>query len=97
MISIFVLFPLLSVALMRIVTVLPADIVPLYLLTLSVNGSPKLSVTEASNKSPYVFREMNSATNHKKRIIPIRINGVNPCRTIEFYIGANNWIEYTDL
>lgn len=56
-----------------------------------------LVFTEASNKSPYVFREMNSATNHRKRIIPIRINGVNPCRTIEFYIGANNWIEYTDL
>jgi hypothetical protein len=56
-----------------------------------------LVFTDSSNKSQYVFREMNSAVNHNKRIIPIRINGVTPSRTIEFYIGTNNWIDFKDL
>ena len=56
-----------------------------------------LVFTDSSNKSQYVFREMNSAVNHNKKIIPIRVNGVVPSRTIEFYIGTNNWIDFNDL
>ena len=56
-----------------------------------------LVFTDGSNKSSYVFREMNSAVNHNKRIIPIRIGSVIPSRSLEFYIGANNWIEFSGL
>ena len=56
-----------------------------------------LVFSDSSNKSHYVFREINSAVNHNKKIIPIRVNGVIPSRTIEFYIGTNNWVDFRDL
>lgn len=53
-----------------------------------------LVFTDSSNKSSYVLNEMNSATNHNKLIIPLRINEVSPSKALEFYIGTSNWIEY---
>ena len=55
-----------------------------------------LMFTESSNKSGYVLSEMNSAINHNKPIIPLRIGETMPSKALEFYIGKNNWVEYND-
>lgn len=55
-----------------------------------------LVFTDSSNKSGYVLSEMNSAVNHNKPIIPLRVDGTMPSKALEFYIGKNNWIEYID-
>ena len=55
-----------------------------------------LVFTGNSNESHFVMCEMNSAVNHNKPIIPLRIDRVLPSENLELYIGPYNWIEYTD-
>lgn len=55
-----------------------------------------LIFTSNSNNSSFVLSEINSAVNHNKTIIPLRIDRILPSKALEFYIGKNNWIEYTD-
>lgn len=56
-----------------------------------------LIFTDSSNNSGYVLSEMNSAVNHNKPIIPLRVNGTMPSKALEFYLGKNNWIDYIDI
>ena len=53
-----------------------------------------LMYTEDSNLSGYVLNEMNSAINHNRPIIPLRLDRTTPSKALEFYIGKNNWIDY---
>ena len=54
-----------------------------------------LMYTLESNKSGFVLNEMNSAVNHNKSIIPLRLDNTVPSKALEFYIGKTNWIDYT--
>ncbi len=53
-----------------------------------------LMYTDDSNNSGYVLSEMNSAVNHNKVIIPIRLDLSEPQKGLEFYIGKNSWVDY---
>lgn len=53
-----------------------------------------LMYTSDSNRSGYVLNEMNSAINHNKPIIPLRLDQTIPSKALEFYIGKNNWVDY---
>jgi len=56
-----------------------------------------LMLTNESNNSNMVLNEVNSATNHNKIIIPLKLNSaVTLSKAMEFYIGKNNWVEYID-
>lgn len=56
-----------------------------------------LILSNESNNSNMVLNEVNSATNHDKVIIPLRLAPyITPSKAMEFYIGKNNWIEYVD-
>ena len=56
-----------------------------------------LMLSDESNNSNMVLNEVNSATNHDKVIIPLKLNSdVTPSKAMEFYIGKNNWIDYVD-
>lgn len=54
-----------------------------------------LVLSEESNKSSMVLNEINSASNHEKTIIPLRLDASFPLsKAMEFYIGKNNWFLY---
>lgn len=56
-----------------------------------------LMLSNESNNSTMVLNEVNSATNHDKIIIPLRLSSdITPSKALEFYIGKNNWVEYID-
>lgn len=56
-----------------------------------------LILSEESNKSSMVLNEINSASNHEKAIIPLRLDAGFPLsKAMEFYIGKNNWFLYQD-
>lgn len=56
-----------------------------------------LMLSNESNNSNMVLNEVNSAVNHNKTIIPLKIKGdIELSKAMEFYIGKNNWISYVD-
>lgn len=56
-----------------------------------------LMLSNESNNSNMVLNEVNSATNHDKMIIPLKLNSnIIPSKAMEFYIGKNNWVEYAN-
>lgn len=56
-----------------------------------------LMLSHESNNSNMVLNEVNSATNHDKMIIPLKLSStITPSKAMEFYIGKNNWVEYVD-
>lgn len=56
-----------------------------------------LMLSHESNNSNMVLNEVNSAVNHDKMIIPLKLNSaVTPSKAMEFYIGKSNWVDYVD-
>lgn len=49
--------------------------------------------SEISNNSQFVMRELDSAVDESMKIIPFRIEEVQPSDSIKFYIKAVNWLD----
>ncbi|MHA1983586.1 MAG: toll/interleukin-1 receptor domain-containing protein, partial [Candidatus Hodarchaeales archaeon] len=50
-------------------------------------------ISRNSNRAPYVKSETASAFENNKRLLPIRIEDVEPDEELRFYIGGHHWIE----
>ncbi len=56
-----------------------------------------LMLSENSNNSQMVLNEVNSATNHNKKIIPLMIHDpIKLSSAMEFYVSRINWFCYKD-
>lgn len=51
-------------------------------------------VSRASNTSKHVAREVGLADGHGKRIIPIRIEAVEPSDGLTYYLSMPQWVEW---
>ena len=45
-----------------------------------------------ANESPHILREVERAVNKKKRLIPFRIEDVEPTKSLQYYIGVPHWL-----
>src|SRR2546421_3726062 len=52
-----------------------------------------LILTEESNRSGQVAREVERAASNNDVIIPFRIDPVQPSRNLEFYVSAAHWLD----
>jgi hypothetical protein len=52
-----------------------------------------LVLSKKSNESPHVRDEAERAKHYGKRIIPIRIEDIQPSKSLEFYIATSQWID----
>lgn len=51
-------------------------------------------VSKASNASKHVAREVGLADSHGKKIIPIRIEAVEPSDGLTYYLSMPQWVEW---
>ena len=51
-------------------------------------------VSKASNASKHVAREVGLADSHGKRIVPIRIEAVEPSDGLTYYLSMPQWVEW---
>ena len=52
-----------------------------------------LVLSETSNHSQYVIKEVERAIAKRKVVIPLRIHNVTPSRSLEFFISNAQWID----
>jgi len=52
-----------------------------------------LLLSEASNLSTHVRREMERAASKDKRIFPVRIEDVQPSTKLEYYVSIHHWLD----
>src|SRR3954469_6907415 len=52
-----------------------------------------LIFSAATNDSPHVTRELETAVGSDKRIIPVRLEDVEPSRALRYFIGTSQWLE----
>lgn len=52
-----------------------------------------LLLSEESNKSPHVLREIERAVSKNKRIFTYRIDNVKTSKALEYFISVNQWVE----
>jgi hypothetical protein len=52
-----------------------------------------LIFSSATNDSPHVTRELESAVGSGKRIIPVRLEDVEPSRALRYFIGTSQWLD----
>lgn len=55
-----------------------------------------LILTDESNKSGQVAREVERAASNNDVIIPFRIQQVEPSRNLEFYVSSSHWLDATE-
>ncbi|MFT3724606.1 MAG: toll/interleukin-1 receptor domain-containing protein [Hyphomonadaceae bacterium] len=51
-------------------------------------------VSRASNASKHVMREVGLADTHGKRIVPVRIEAVEPSDGLTYYLSLPQWVEW---
>jgi hypothetical protein len=52
-----------------------------------------LIFSSATNESPHVARELEAAVGSGKRIIPVRLEEVEPSRSLRYLIGTSQWLD----
>jgi hypothetical protein len=52
-----------------------------------------LIFSSATNESPHVTRELETAVGSGKRIIPVRLEDVEPSRALRYFIGTSQWLD----
>ena len=52
-----------------------------------------LVFSAATNDSPHVRRELETAVGVDKRIIPVRLEDVEPARSLRYFIGTAQWLD----
>jgi len=57
------------------------------------SGAFILVLSSASNQSDFVAREVERAISMKKAVLPIRIENVEPSRSLQLFVSANQWID----
>jgi len=60
---------------------------------IETSGAFILVLSSASNQSDFVAREVERAISMKKAVLPIRIENVEPSRSLQLFISANQWID----
>jgi hypothetical protein len=55
-----------------------------------------LVFSSATNESPHVTRELETAVGAGKRIIPVRLEDVEPTRALRYFIGTSQWLDASD-
>lgn len=56
-------------------------------------GCMVLILSEESNKSGQVLREVERAVNKTKPVIPFRISNVTPSESMEYFISSSHWMD----
>ena len=52
-----------------------------------------LVFSAATNESPHVIRELESAVGSGTPIVPVRLEAVEPSRDLRYFIGTSQWLE----
>ena len=52
-----------------------------------------LILSASSNDSPQVLREVERAVNKRVPIYPVKIEDIEPCRAMEYYLSSHQWKE----
>jgi hypothetical protein len=52
-----------------------------------------LVFSASSNRSPQVRREIERAVNKGVAVLPFRIEEVFPCKTLEYFLGTQHWLD----
>ena len=52
-----------------------------------------LIFSSATNESPHVARELEAAVGSDRRIIPVRLEEVQPSRSLRYLIGTSQWLD----
>jgi formylglycine-generating enzyme required for sulfatase activity len=57
------------------------------------SGAVLLLLTEASNQSPHVIREIELAFNARRPILPVRIGGAAPSPDLQYFLSRSQWLD----
>lgn len=57
------------------------------------SGAVLLLLTEASNQSPHVIREIELAFNARRPILPVRIGGATPSPDLQYFLSRSQWLD----
>jgi TIR domain len=56
-----------------------------------------LVFSAATNESPHVRRELETTVGSDTRIIPVRLEPVEPARSLRYFIGTAQWLDTVDV
>jgi len=57
------------------------------------SGAVLLLLTEASNQSPHVLREIELAFTARRAILPVRIGGATPSPDLQYFLSRSQWLD----
>jgi formylglycine-generating enzyme required for sulfatase activity len=57
------------------------------------SGAVLLLLTEASNQSPHVIREIELAFTARRPILPVRIGGATPSPDLQYFLSRSQWLD----
>jgi len=57
------------------------------------SGAVLLLLTDASNQSPHVIREIELAFSARRPILPVRIAGVVPAPDLQYFLSRSQWLD----
>ena len=60
------------------------------------SGAVLLVLTEASNQSPHVIREIELAFNARRPVLPLRIGGATPSPDLQYFLSRSQWLDVGD-
>jgi hypothetical protein len=55
-----------------------------------------LVFSAGSNASQHIIREVELAAQHRMPVIPLRVENVQPCPTLDYYIAGTHWLDAID-
>lgn len=57
------------------------------------SGAVLLLLTETSNQSPHVIREIELAFSARRPILPVRIGGATPSPDLQYFLSRSQWLD----
>src|SRR5687767_12823403 len=57
------------------------------------SGAVLLLLTDASNQSPHVIREIELAFTARRPILPVRIGGATPSPDLQYFLSRSQWLD----
>jgi formylglycine-generating enzyme required for sulfatase activity len=57
------------------------------------SGALLLLLTESSNTSAHVLREVELAFNTRRPVLPVRISGVTPSSDLQYFLSTTQWLD----
>ena len=57
------------------------------------SGAVLLLLTDASNQSPHVTREIELAFNARRPILPVRVGGAAPSPDLQYFLSRSQWLD----